>query len=469
MEKVQGRLLLMFLGSVMLLTGLAGSSTALALPQISKDFNVSNNAATWVVTVGLITTTILLVMFGHLGDLLSKNTVFTIGGFVFVVGSLITGLAPNYWIILFGRIIQAIGTAMAMANAMGIVSDNFPSATRAEALAVISMFTSVGTISGPAFGGMLISLASWRWIYLFNVPTGLIILFLGVRLLKISTPDKDKVKQIWREANWTGQNLFTFGIILFFISSSFISSPKWRILGFVLLIVGFVSTVFSFYQDSHTKESWINPKLLKNMDYLISIAILLIVMLVNSVSNILLPFYLQSFQGMSAFVSGLIMMLQSLVMLFITPIAGYFADHWNRYYLTFIGLIILTISQVGYAVYPLQKNYWLILWPIILNGAGMAIFLSPNNALTMETVPQELSGVAGSLNSLARTYGMTVGISFGAMLMFLQIPQIKVITPLSGMPFVHAFGNVFWLNTFLSIIGVALVVYRLWQNKKATS
>jgi len=65
---------------------------------------------------------------------------------------------------------------------MGIVSQYFPDANRAEALAVISMFVSVGSISGPAFGGILITWASWRWIYLFNVPVGLLIVFAGMRL-----------------------------------------------------------------------------------------------------------------------------------------------------------------------------------------------------------------------------------------------------------------------------------------------
>lgn len=182
MPRAQRIKILIVLGMISLLTALSGSSTNLAMPKISADLMISSSAATWIVSIGLITTSVLLVMFGHIGDLVSKNLVFLIGEMVFIVGSLLTGIAPTYLTILAGRVIQAVGSAMIMANSMGIVSQYFPDANRAEVLAVISMFVSVGSISGPAFGGILITWASWRWIYLFNVPVGLLIVFAGMRL-----------------------------------------------------------------------------------------------------------------------------------------------------------------------------------------------------------------------------------------------------------------------------------------------
>lgn len=189
-------------------------------------------------------------------------------------------------------------------------------------------------------------------------------------------------------------------------------------------------------------------------------------MLVNSVSNILLPFYLQSYSGISAFSSGLLMMLQSVTMLVMTPFAGWLADHWNRYYLTIIGLLVLIVSQVGYANYPVQMTLTPIIWPIVANGAGMALFLSPNNALTMGAVDDHLSGVAGSLNSLARTIGLTIGISFGATLLFAQLPGVTRISQQTGLPFVRALANVFWLATIVSIVGLGVVIFRSIRNQR---
>lgn len=189
-------------------------------------------------------------------------------------------------------------------------------------------------------------------------------------------------------------------------------------------------------------------------------------MLVNSVSNILLPFYFQSYNGMSAFYSGLIIMLQSVTMLCTTPFAGYLADRINRELMTVVGLLILMISQVGYAFFPNNLDMWKIIPPIILNGIGMAIFLSPNNALTMGLVDKSLSGIAGSLNSFARTLGMTIGISFGSSLLFFQLPGVKRVTASVGLPFIHAFANVFWTATVISAVALVIVLVRYLGSRR---
>ncbi|WP_125705026.1 MFS transporter [Lacticaseibacillus daqingensis] len=456
---------ILVLGLISFLTSLSGSSLTLALPELSRDYAITNSTATWAVSAGLITSTILLVMFGHIGDLLSKRSVFFFGGVVFVLGSLVAGIAPAFWLLLVGRVVQAIGIAMIMANDMGIVADNFPSARRAEALAIVSMFTSIGAISGPAIGGLLISLLSWRWIYLLNVPLGLVILLVGWRVLTPSLPPRAQLQKVWHEANWTGQNLFTIGLLAFFLSGGLLQSAQWRLIAWGGLLIGLLLTVGSFAQDDRAASPWIAPQLLRNPDYMISVSTLLIVMLVNAVSNILLPFYLQSYLGFSAFISGLIMMGQSVVMLLVTPLAGYLADHWNRYWLTVIGLLALIGSQAGYALYPATRDMPDILWPIVVNGIGLAVFLSPNNALTMDTVPRSLGGVAGSLNAFARTLGMTVGMTFGAILLFAQLPGVQQVTAHTA-DFLPAFGWVFWGNTALSGLGLLIVIFRVWRTRR---
>lgn len=297
MARVQRIKILIILGLMSLLTALSGSSTNLAMPKISEDLMISSSAATWIVSIGLITTAVLLVMFGHIGDLVSKNLVFLLGEVIFIVGSLLTGIAPTYFTIMAGRVVQAVGSAMIMANSMGIISEYFPDATRAEALAVISMFISIGSISGPAFGGILITWASWRWIYLFNVPVGIFIVLAGMRVLPLRRPEPGEIRRVWQQANWTGQNLFTGGMILMFASGYWLQQPMQFWLGTGVLAGGIFLTVLAFVQDQQARSPWIAPVIMHNADYLISVSVLLIVMLVNSVSNILLPFYLQSYGG----------------------------------------------------------------------------------------------------------------------------------------------------------------------------
>lgn len=252
--------IIVVLGMFAFLTSLSGSSTNLAIPKIAVSINVSSSAATWIVQIGLITTAILLVMFGHIGDILSKNAVFLAGGVAFLVGSTVTGFAPGFVTILIGRVIQAIGAAMIMANSMGIVTQYFPDNRRAEALAMISMFISVGAISGPGIGGFIISVSSWRWIYWINIPLGILVLWLGFKYLAIPKETWSHIREVTKGANWTGQNLFTIGIILFFLSGSFFESGRDRLLiGLAFFVVGGAITIYSFIQDDKSNLPWIAP------------------------------------------------------------------------------------------------------------------------------------------------------------------------------------------------------------------
>lgn len=151
---------IIILGLFSFITSLSGESTNLALPTISRALAITNNQATWIVQIGLITTTILLVAFGHIGDVLSKELIFLVGGLLFTVGSLVNGLAPTFVLLLFGRVIQAIGLAMIMANSIGLTTEYSTPQTRGTILAVILMFISVGSISGPALGGVILSVFS---------------------------------------------------------------------------------------------------------------------------------------------------------------------------------------------------------------------------------------------------------------------------------------------------------------------
>ncbi|MFD1124769.1 MFS transporter [Lentilactobacillus raoultii] len=455
------------LGMFSFLTSLSGSSTNLAIPKIAISMDISSSAATWIVQIGLITTAILLVMFGHIGDILSKNAVFLAGGVAFLIGSTITGFAPDFIVILIGRVIQAVGSAMIMANSMGIVTQYFPDNRRAEALAMISMFISVGSISGPGIGGFIISAASWRWIYWINIPLGILVLWLGFKFLPIPKETWHHVRAVTKGANWTGQNLFTIGIILFFLSGSFFQSGRDHLLmGLVFFLIGSAITVYSFIQDDKANLPWIAPEILRNRGFMTSILALSLVMLVNAISNILLPFYLQSYNGMSPFTSGLVIMLQSIMMLVTTPFAGFLADRVNRELMTVVGLAVLMFSQVGYAFFPNHLDMLKIVPPIILNGMGMATFLSPNNALTMGMVDKKFAGIAGSFNSFARTLGMTVGISFASSTLFFQLPGVTRITPAVGDKFVQAFYNVFWIATAISGLALVIVLVRYLKSRK---
>lgn len=469
MQVVNKKKVLSIIGLFSFLSSLSGSSVNLALPKISIALGISNSASTWVLQTGLITTAVLLVFFGHLGDLISKNFVFIYGGVFFVAGSTINGLAPNFLILIVGRIVQAIGSAMIMANTMGIITETFPDKQRAEALAINSMFISVGAISGPAIGGLIMGLTSWRWIFLFNLPIGLAILWLGYRNLSHPKVTLLSLVQTVKQVNWLGQGLFTVGVIVLFLGINLFQKGAASLLtGTVSLLFGLGLTVYAFVQDDHAQQPWIAPELLHNVTYMLSITTLFLAMMINVFSNVLLPFYLQSFLELGAFESGLIMGTQSLIMLGVSPIVGYFADRLNRIAIILVGLALLLLSQIGYVFYPSTFDWLRVLGPIVLNGIGMGMFISPNNALTMGVINRKFAGVAGSFSSFARTLGMSLGVSLASTLLFLQLAGVSRITRALGDSFMSAFRHVFVIAALISVVTIGLMLYRALQQRPAS-
>lgn len=450
---------MLVIGMFAFLSGLAGNSITLALPQISHDLGISNSASTWVVQVGLITTTMFLIMFGHLGDLFSKQRVFLWGTILFTLGDLFSGFAPTFSILLISRIIQSIGSSMILANTLGLVSDLAPADRKGEMLSLVSVFMTLGAIGGPAIGGLILSIADWRWTFFFNVPIGAVFMFLGFRDFQLPKLDRQEFSKDLKQANWWGLLLSSAGLILVFYSTNFFQGAgNGRWLGVALLAVGTVILLYSFYQDSHAKNPWIAPEILKNPTFVLLLLMLMLFMLINVTSNLLLPFYLQSFLKQSAMTAGLIIVTQSFATAFLAPVAGWLADRMDRRPLIVLSFVILAVSQVGYYFYPDHLILWLIVLPIVINGIGMGFFVAPNNSLAMSVIPQKYSGIGGSLSSYFRTLGMTIGNSLGSTILFSQLPGVKTITPAIGKNFMSAFSNVFLVATLLSLLGLAIAV-----------
>lgn len=446
------------LGSFSFITAIAGTSVTLALPRIGTTFHVGSAVATLALQVGLITAIIFLVLFGHSGDIFSKSLVFKYGGWIFTAGTLFTGLAPSFALLLGGRVIQAIGIAMIMANTMGIINEFFDDQERAAVLAYNSMFISVGAIMGPAIGGIITSVLSWRWTFLIFVPFSLVTMWLGDRNLPTPKLNRQIVIREIKASNWLGQGLFTVGIITIFMSQ-FASLPGLSQIEnyFFWLVLGSIITLSSFVQDSRAKSPWIAPTILKNRTFMASVFVLFIMMFVNSISNILLPFYFQDFLGFSAGKSGLLVATQSLVVMSMSPFIGRFANNkQRRLRLTAIGLTILTLAQIGYILYDGTPNVLLLGLPIVANGIGMGLAMTPNNALTMSFVDNQLAGVGGSMNSLFRNLGIALGTSFATSMLYTQLPGVKVISSSLGKLYLSASANVFIIGMIMAAFGIIL-------------
>jgi EmrB/QacA subfamily drug resistance transporter len=387
----------------------------IALPVISHDLKIPMNQATWTVSLYLIVLSGLLIFFGRLGDLIGKVKVFRIGTVIFTAGSLLAGINLGIWFLLFARFIQAIGAAMTMSNSFGITTAIFPIELRARAMSTIGIFVSLGSITGPGMGGIILQFFHWSFIFWVNVPIGIIAMILGGLLL----PKEEKVKLNKKQIDFAGTILFFLTISLFFLAVEIGQNLGFlHAIVMVCFAVSILMFVFFIVQERSAQSPMIKLGIFRNRLFTISLVACVLNFMTNFFSSIILPFYMEDFKGMTPGAAGVVMMFYPGMMMIFAPIGGYFADKYNKEAISLLGIGLSVAAQFGYIRFAGNTPLWMLIVFTGINGAGAAFFSSPNNALVMNSVDKHYLGVAGSLNSLARNIGTILGISIATTVLF---------------------------------------------------
>ena len=159
-----------------------------AFPTLVEELDTTFNVIQWVALAYLLTIATLTLGMGRLGDVLGKKRLYAVGFIIFTVASLLCGIAPDVsWLIGF-RVVQAIGAVMLLALGSAILVESFPPSERGKALGLIGTAVSLGIITGPMVGGLLISAFSWRAIFLVNLPVGILGTWLAIRYVPNTPP-----------------------------------------------------------------------------------------------------------------------------------------------------------------------------------------------------------------------------------------------------------------------------------------
>lgn len=465
-EKIKA---LVVLGIFTFMSTLDGSIVNIALPTMSRELNVSTSQITWVVTIYLIVISALVLIFGRLGDLIGKSRVTKVGWGIFIIGSLLAGINVGLGLpfLLLARVIQAVGASMFMATGFGIISEIFPIENRAKALSISSMFVSVGSITGPALGGLILQFTSWNYIFWINVPIGILAWVVGRKAL----PD-NKGKGNVKDIDLKGSFLMMAVIISLFLALNFGQSLGWTSpIIFFLTSIGIILFILFVLVENKVKEPLLELKIFTSPLFSMSLLMALLNFTVAMFSSILLPFYLQNYKGYEPGTAGLIMMTYPIAMLIFSPIGGTFADKIDKEVVTFVGITGIVLSQLGYLLINSQSEAWLIVVLLFIQGMSMGIFQSPNNALVMETVERKYLGIAGSVNSLVRNVAFVLGTSLATLSLFTAMSyslgyKVTTYIPEQADIFLSGFHFAFIFAVILVLLTWFLGLYRLINRRK---
>lgn len=440
---------------------LDGSIVNVALPVMAEKLSVSMASIEWVVTSYLIVIVGTILVFGRLGDIKGKTAVFKLGITIFTIGSLTCGISNSLIMLVISRALQAIGAAATMATNQGIITHVFPSNERGKALGLNGTFVALGAMIGPPIGGIIVSALSWQYIFLINVPIGIIALIIAIKTLpKSNTNNNEKL-------DLKGAVLFGMTMVLLFGALTFGKEIGFnnKIIITCLIISVILFAVF-IKVEKRINEPLLNLQIFNNSLFSLSIFCAFISFVAISCSNIILPFYLQYVMKLTPSFTGLLMMVSPIILAVAAPISGHISDKMGSEVLTFIGLVGTSLGLFLLSTLTQYSYLGFLIAFISIMTIGNAMFQSPNNSLVMSTVDRDKLGIAGSINALVRNLGMVFGISLSTTLLYGFMSQkigYHVTGYIEGRDdiFVYGMHYAYVAAGIICAIGAILTAYRL--------
>ena len=449
--------------TVLIMTFMAtldSSIVNVALPVMQKALGAGLDQIQWVSSVYLLTMCAFLLVFGRLGDLYGKVRYFEVGVVIFSVGSLMCGMSTTLPALVVSRAIQGIGGASAMANNMGIITEAFPARERGRALGLLASFVALGMMCGPVLGGFIVSMLPWEYIFLINVPVGLLSLVIGHFTLPRSMHDHKPGKM-----DVVGSVMLVPGMLLTFLSVTMLQSNA-GLLVVGALVTGLALLVLFVFHERKCPEPLIEFALFRDRAFMVNLVCLFISFIAIGVYELMTPFYLQDARGFDPGLSGLIFCIIPLVNAVTGPISGAISDRIGCNPLTCLGLAVFAFGLFLIGTLGMEEGIPQILLFLGLASLGTSIFQAPNNSLIMGSVSTELLGFAGSVSALARYLGMAIGISGSTSLLYGQMSVAAghpVTAFVEGRPDIFLYGHhiVYVVTAVLVAAGFALTLIRM--------
>lgn len=456
----------LILFTTVLLTFMAtldGSIVNVALPVMSQRLSVSMASIEWVVTSYLIVIVGTILIFGRLADIKGKTTIFKLGIIIFTIGSLICGLSNSLVMLVFSRGLQAIGAAGTMSTNHGIITHVFPNNERGRALGINATFVALGSMVGPPLGGVIVSILSWQYIFLINVPIGILALILAMKTLPKSKNNSNEKLDI------IGAILFGLTMVLLFGSLTFGKEIGYNNISVIVcFVVSIILFVLFIRVERKIKEPLLKLEIFNNSLFSLSVFCSFISFVAISCSNIILPFYLQYVMKLTPSVTGILMMVSPIILVIVAPISGYISDRVGSELLTFLGLIGTSLGLFLMSTLNQYSHLGALISFIAVMTMGNGMFQSPNNSLVMSTVDRSNLGIAGSINALVRNLGMVFGISLSTTLLY-SLMSKKIGYHVTGYiegrddVFVYGMQYVYIYAAVICGIGAILTAYRLYE------
>ena len=385
---------------------------SVAIPQLMADLDILPNIAQWLTTAFLLTMAIVIPITGFLLQRMNTRPVFMLAMSTFTLGTLICAAAPGIELLIVGRIIQAVGTAIMMPLLMTTVMTLVPPETRGKTMGNISIVISVAPAIGPTIGGFILAYFEWRWMFILMLPIALLALAVGSRKMQNVTTPRFAPLDIASVL----LSAIGFGGLVYGLSSlgegEHVGAPFPIWLPLVVGLVGMAVFVWRQIILSRQDKALLDLRTFLSRNYTFSVLTMAVAMMALFGTVILLPIYTQNVLGLDTLQTGLLLLPGGLLMGLLAPPVGRLYDRIGPTRLLVPGTAL--VSLVLWALTRVDQNtsVWAILVGHIIISVGLALIFTPLFTAALGSVRREMyshgSAILGSVQQVAGAAGIAL-------------------------------------------------------------
>ncbi len=384
-----------------------------ALPAIMGSLGVDATTVQWLTSGYSLVEAVIIPLSAYLIGRFSTRQLFITAFTIFTLGSLAAAVAPNFWVLLLGRVLQAACTGMAMPMVFTVILLVFPREKRGTAMGVIGLIIGFAPAVGPSLAGLLVDTVGWRWLFGIVTILSVAVIVLAVVVLRNYGSFKRAV------FDTPSVLLSSAGLICLLYGLSTFSSSDNLLITFGLIAIGIVLVGFFVLRQLKLPEPMLKVDILKTRKYALTVIIIVIVQAALMGTGVITPLYIQGVRGYSATMSGIAMLPGAVIGAFMGLISGRLFDRFGVRRVVVPGAIVALLGGLGLANLGENTDFLIIMASYTVLTMGLQFTMTPLNTWGVNSldnsVIQHAQGVSNTLNQVAASLGTAMLVSISAL------------------------------------------------------
>lgn len=429
-----------------------------ALPNISSDLQASDSIGIdWIISAYLMAIGAVQPASGWLADRFGRKNTYLGSLLLFVMGSVAAGLAPTFPILVAARVLQGLGGGAMQPIGMAMIYNLFPPGKRGTALGIWGVAIMAAPALGPPLGGWVTTVASWRWIFLINLPIGLLVFFFGARLLRPEVSKRETT------LHWQAWFSAATGLVALVIVSR--QASEWGPLAprtLLLFLVSFVLLGHTVTSSLRQEHPLLEFRVFRERTFTLCMLVMGLVTITQFGRLTFLPAELQFVRGLDPSEVGLIMFPSAFSVAATMPVGGWLADRIGARWPLFVSLVIVSTTTWMLGTLTPDDSVQYIIAVLVISGFGTGLGITSNTTAAMNSLPSHLVDHASALRSVSRQIFGAIGT---AVLAALLVQTLGAVSPdgLDAMPppteLQAAYNQVFQVCAVILAAGAVLALF----------